>query len=199
MPEFPELKPEPPPKSKSDTLDLKVDVEQAGIFSARLLARDPKCTPLYDGAKFIIPKESAKLAQEVFDAGLKPSKDELMTMAAGARFDREVAGVTVNGVQIATDRDSVARINFLFNLAINDKSFKTFYKVGPGHFVPLDAPAIIKIATAVGKHVTDSYAAEAKAAGSIATGAMTTRKQVDAVIMGKVAGYQDDLGGEGRE
>lgn len=163
-------------------LTLTMTAEQVGLFSARFVVKEPKCRPLWDGTSLMIPDEFAASARELYDQGFAHTMDELKAHAAYARFMKEVAGITVDGASIATDRESQARVIGAALQAAADPKFKTQWKTKDGKFVTLDAPKVIAMATAVAKHVADCFAAEASMNGSIFSGALTSKEQIDATI-----------------
>jgi hypothetical protein len=161
---------------------LRMKPEQVSTFSARLAAKEPKCMPLCDGEKLVMPEEFAKLAKEIYDMGFAHTGAELSAFAANDRYFKETDGITFNGAQIATDRESQARIAAAHIVALNDPKFKTQWKTMDGKFIALDAAKMIELATAVTKHVAACFVAEAKINGSIFSGALTTREQIKAML-----------------
>ncbi|VIO80123.1 DUF4376 domain-containing protein [Bradyrhizobium ivorense] len=159
---------------------LKMRPEQVSTFSARLLAKEPRCQPLWDGEKFTIPDEFKKVAQEIYDLGFAHTGAELVAFATFERYVRETSGITFKGTQIATDRDSQARLVALHMVALNDPKFTTQWKTMDGKFIALDAATIIELATIVSKFVAACFSAEASINASIFSGALTHREQIKA-------------------
>lgn len=126
---------------------------------------------LFDGSTFAQPGVGAYMPAQ------------LSAYAASVRYDREIAGITVNGVAVATDRKSQAMINGAFNMAMRDSTFTTEWKTVNGAFVTLDAPTIIATATAVGAHVAACFAKEASVAAA-AGGTIKTPADIDAAFAG---------------
>ena len=90
----------------------------------------------------------------------KPTIDELKTQKkaaiAAARYEREIAGVTVNGVLIDTGRDSQALITGAALAAVIDSGYSLNWKTTAG-FIHLSAPEIISVAQAVRAHVQSCF------------------------------------------
>jgi len=161
---------------------LNIPFEQVGLFSQRLAGKEPKCAPLWDGTSLIIPDEFAASAGELYEHGFALTLDELKAHAAYARYVKEIAGITVDGASIATDRESQSRVIGAALLAAADPQFKTQWKTKEGKFIPLDAAKVTALAAAVAKHVAACFAAEASMNGSIFSGALTSKDQIDATF-----------------
>ena len=90
-------------------------------------------------------------------AGAKAAKkDEI----AAARYAAEIAGVTVGGVVVRTDRESQALITGAALKAVQDGTYSCTWKAESG-FVTLNAGTIIAVADAVRTHVQGCFDAEA--------------------------------------
>ena len=109
-----------------------------------------------------------------------PTKEQLVAYAASKRFAVETGGIAIGGVKIATDRESQSMVNGARAAAKDDASFTTDWKGSDGTWTHLDAPTIIAIADAVKSHVAACFSAEKAVDGEIASGAVTTRSQIDA-------------------
>lgn len=125
---------------------------------------------LFDGASFAQPAVGAYMPAQ------------LSNYAASVRYDKEVAGITVGGAALATDRGSQAMINGAFNMAMRDSGFSTQWKTSGGAFQRVDAPTIIALATAVGAHVAVCFAKESEVAAGIAAGTIKTLSDIDAAF-----------------
>ncbi|MGY3130125.1 hypothetical protein ACVWZM_000807 [Bradyrhizobium sp. USDA 4501] len=159
---------------------LRMKPEQVSTFSARLLAREPRCQPLWDGEKFTIPDEFEKVAMDIYNLGFAQTGPELLAFAAYAREVKETSGIIFHGLHIATDPDSQTRLAAAHLVALNDPTFKTQWKTMDGKFVLLDAAKIIELATVVSKFVAKCFDAEAAINASIFSGALTHRGQINA-------------------
>jgi hypothetical protein len=109
---------------------------------------------------------------------------QLLAYSASVRYAHEIAGASVGGMPVATDRESQAMINGAYNMALRNANFSTVWKSAGGGFVPLDAETIIAVATAVGAHVASCFAKEAFVAGEIANGNIKTPDAIDAAYSG---------------
>ena len=96
--------------------------------------------------KWQIPLEDVKAAK----------KSEI----AAARYAAEIAGVTVGGVVVRTDRESQALITGAALKATQDGTYSCTWKAESG-FVTLNAGTIIAVADAVRTHVQACFDAEA--------------------------------------
>lgn len=80
---------------------------------------------------------------------------------AQARYNAEIAGVTVNGVSIKTDRESQGLITGAALKALQDNTYTCKWK-GIDGFVEFTAPQIIAVADAVRQHVQSCFDHEAE-------------------------------------
>lgn len=94
-----------------------------------------------------------------------PTFDELKGQKkaeiAAARYEREIVGVTVNGILIDTERDSQALITGAALAAMLDENYTLNWKTARG-FIHLTAPEIIAVAQAVRAHVQVCFDREAE-------------------------------------
>jgi hypothetical protein len=97
---------------------------------------------------------------------------------AQARFNAEIAGVTINGVSIKTDRESQGLITGAALKAMQDNTYVCRWK-GIDGFVELTAPQIIAIADAVRQHVQSCFDHEAELLPLIE--AATTEAELEAI------------------
>jgi hypothetical protein len=89
------------------------------------------------------------------------AKENKYAEIAAARYNAEIAGVTVNGVSIKTDRESQGLITGAALKAMQDNTYTCRWK-GIDGFVELTAPQIIAIADAVRAHVQSCFDHEAE-------------------------------------
>ncbi len=106
----------------------------------------------------------------------------LAAYAASARYAKETAGITVNGVKVATDRASQALITGAWATTQINPAATIQWKGADGTFVTLDAKAITGLASAVTAHVQACFAAEAQVGADIASGKVKTTADVDAAF-----------------
>lgn len=92
-------------------------------------------------------------------ANLPGLKQRLKQRLADHRWRREIAGVSINGVEFQTDRESQATIAAAYARANADPTTTVRWKAATG-FVHLDAQAIATVAVAVFNHVQAAFARE---------------------------------------
>ncbi len=106
----------------------------------------------------------------------------LLDYAAQKRWEKEVGGIEVNGLTVATDDRSKTMISGARVAAMADPAFTTSWKGSDGSFVPLDAAAVIAISDAVLAHVSACFALEAQVLADIDNDLITTQAEVDAAF-----------------
>lgn len=106
----------------------------------------------------------------------------LQEYAAAKRWEKEVGGIEINGLTVATDDRSKTMISGARVAAMADPDFTTSWKGAGGEFVPLDAHAVIAISDAVLAHVSNCFAIEAQVLAAIEAGSITTEAQIDAAF-----------------
>ena len=97
---------------------------------------------------------------------------------AAARYEAEIAGVTVNGVTIDTGRDSQALITGAALAAVIDENYSLNWKTSAG-FIHLTAPEIIAVAQAVRAHVQACFDREGELVALV--DAAQTVEELDAI------------------
>lgn len=94
-----------------------------------------------------------------------PTFDELKAAKkaeiAAVRWGHETGGLQLNGLVVATDRESQSLINAAVTSTILDSAYTVRWKMANGFF-DLDAPAIQTIAAAVRNHVQACFDREAE-------------------------------------
>lgn len=113
---------------------------------------------------------------EIEAAGFDFVKEDKLAKLAAYRYEKETAGITVNGAQIKTDRESQATITGAFTLANLDPTMEFNWKAING-FVNIDKVQLQAIAVAVGKHVQACYSREKVHAEAIS--ALTTAEEIE--------------------
>ncbi|MGZ9718806.1 DUF4376 domain-containing protein [Rhizobium miluonense] len=109
-----------------------------------------------------------------------PSKDDLLSYAAGVRFTKETGGYAYDGHLISTDRDSQSKIgNVALAATIKGQSFSTQWKCSDGAFVTLTQETAVAMATAVMTFISACFATEGAVAAEISSGAIQTFSQID--------------------
>lgn len=138
-----------------------------------------------DGVRVFIPAiRGNRDYEEILRAGLTISPsgtvtENLEAYAAEKRFAKETGGITINGIQVRTDRESQALITGAYNLALRDGGLSIKFKAANG-FVELSASSVIGVAVLVAQHVQACFAAEADCVEAIRAGRVRTKSQVDA-------------------
>jgi len=120
--------------------------------------------------------------QEIADAA-NPTlpQDQLLAYAANKRWEIETGGITVGGVQIATDDRSKALINGTKAYLDANQTLTIKFKAGEG-WVELGQEQITGIFTAVAAHVQSCFTAEAAIDARIGSGELTTAAAIDAAF-----------------
>ena len=112
----------------------------------------------------------------------EPTLDELKAQKkaeiAAARYAREIAGTTVNGITIDTGRNSQALITGAALAAVIDSDYSLNWKTGSG-FIHLTAPEIIAVAQAVRAHVQSCFDREGELVALV--DAAQTAEELDAI------------------
>lgn len=91
---------------------------------------------------------------------------------AARRYEAEVGGITLNGMQIDTDDRSKLLINGAALEATIDPAYVMQWKT-PGGFIELTAPQVIGIARAVRAHVQACFDREAELLAALDAGTIT--------------------------
>jgi hypothetical protein len=118
------------------------------------------------------------LSTEEIASILSDAKAAKRAEIAAARYAAEIAGVTVSGVTVRTDRESQALITGAALKATQDAEYTCTWKAESG-FVSLNAATIIAVADAVRAHVQACF--DAEAAKCVLIDAAATVAEVDAV------------------
>lgn len=98
-----------------------------------------------------------------------PYPVDLLALAADLRWRREVGGITVAGLAVATDDRSKLMLSGARIAAMADPAYATRWKT-PAGWVDLDASTIIALSDAVQAHVAACFALEAHVAEQIENG-----------------------------
>ena len=106
------------------------------------------------------------LTPEELAVALEGAKVGKLQEIASARYDAEVAGITVAGATIRTDRESQAMITGAALKAIQDTAYICTWK-GESGWVTLTAQQILGIADAVRAHVQGCFNREAGLAAQV--------------------------------
>lgn len=82
------------------------------------------------------------------------------TAIADRRYKAEIAGISVGGVAVYTDRTTQNKLTATAFRASRDPSYTVDWKTLDGSFVTLNAELILHIADAVGDYVQECYTRE---------------------------------------
>jgi len=111
-----------------------------------------------------------------------PDAAALHAYAAVARWRKEIAGISVSGLNVATDDRSKALIQGAYLQAQRDPAFTAQWKTASGAFVTIGAAQIEAVAIAVAAHIQACFAKEAAVAADIDNQVIDTFTQIDAVF-----------------
>lgn len=109
---------------------------------------------------------------------------ELIAYAADRRWRREVGGILVGTVPVATDDRSKLMITGARLAAGADPAWSTVWHGADGQTYPVDAAAMVAISDAVQAHVNSSFATFASVKAAIDAGEITTTDEIDAAFAG---------------
>ena len=93
-------------------------------------------------------------------------KEQKKKEIASDRYNDEISGITVNGFEINTERDSQALITGAALAALQDESYILKWKAENG-FIELNATQVVSIANAVRAHVQNCFNREAECIAQI--------------------------------
>jgi hypothetical protein len=105
---------------------------------------------------------------------------ELIAYAADLRWRREIGGITVAGVPLATDDRAKLMITGARVAAMADPSWSTVWHGSDSQVYPVDAAAMITISDAVQAHVNAGFATFAAVKNAIEAGTIKTTAAIDA-------------------
>lgn len=137
------------------------------------------------------PASSAEVARDVTFDGDKivvsvayapPTQDELVAYASNARYAKEIGGIVVADVPVATDDRSKQMILGARVAADVDPDFATLWVGADGIIYPITAAAMIMISNAVLAHVAACFATFTTVKAQIDVGTITTAAQIDAAF-----------------
>lgn len=111
-----------------------------------------------------------------------PPAVDLGAYAARLRWSREVGGITVAGVPVATDDRAKLMITGARVAAMADPGWSTVWHGADGLTYPVDAAAMIVIGDAVQAHVNSGFAIFATVRTAIDAGEITTTSEIDAAF-----------------
>ena len=139
----------------------------------------------YHSASVEDPEVAAWLAEGNLPGPLPGlSREQLVTYAAAARFKREAGGLTVDGIPVATDRGSQAKITAAVVIAQLNPGWTTTWKAASGSFIEINAAQITAIGEAVVVFVGRCFAVEASLVAAIKASppTVTLQAEIDAAF-----------------
>lgn len=122
------------------------------------------------------------LAAAVEAADPDSRKARLAAYAADLRWRREVGGIDVAGVPVATDDRAKLMITGARVAAGADPGWSTVWHGSDGSTYPVNAAAMIAISDAVQNHVNAGFATFAAVKASIDSGTITSTAEIDAAF-----------------
>jgi hypothetical protein len=111
-----------------------------------------------------------------------PDAAALHAYAAVARWRKETRGISVGGLNVATDDRSKALIQGAYLQAQRDPTFTAQWKTASGAFVTIGAAQIEAVALAVAAHIQACFAREAEVSEAIDGHLIDTFAQIDAAF-----------------
>ena len=106
----------------------------------------------------------------------------LVNYAARKRWEKEIGGIVVSGVAVATDDRSKQMIMGARIAAEADANFTTPWVAADGTVVELTAAEVIGVSNAVLAHVQNCFTTFASVKADVESDTITTRAQVDAAF-----------------
>lgn len=163
-----------------DAPRLTESVRQAPVLDNGVWKQTYVTTPIEDTLIDHVNDQGATVtvAQQVASI-LAEGKVQLLGQLAAYRYDKEVAGIDVNGSVIKTDRESQATLNGAYTASLINPAININWKASDGSWVSLDASAISALASAVITHVQSCFTKEKTIANTI--NSSTTLAQLRAI------------------
>jgi hypothetical protein len=122
---------------------------------------------IYENGEFVAPVEP------------EPTQGDLLAYAANKRWQKEVGGITVSGVPVATDDRSKQMIMGARIAADADPDFTTPWVGADGDVYPLTAQEVIGVSNAVLAHVASCFATFASVSANIENETITSDDEID--------------------
>lgn len=120
----------------------------------------------------VLPELTPMSAAEI-TAHLAPRPVDILAVIAARRFTAEVAGITVAGVPVYTDRTTQNKLTAAAFRALRDPEYTVDWKCTNGSFITLNAEQITAIADAVGDYVQACYTREGELVAAFNDGTYT--------------------------
>jgi N-methylhydantoinase B/oxoprolinase/acetone carboxylase alpha subunit len=119
-----------------------------------------------------------------FGAGgeIAPGGVDLVAYAANKRWQKEVGGIALGGIPIATDDRSKLMIMGARLAAQSDPEWSTIWIGADGVAYPINGAMIVMISDAVAEHVNACFATFATVKSAIEAETVTTTAEIDAAF-----------------
>lgn len=146
---------------------------------------------IIDGAEMFVPDDMENRHRRMiaeWEAGggviapYAPPPVDLLAYAAEARWQKEVGGIVLGGIPVATDDRSKALVIGARLAADADPGWSTMWVGADGAVYPIDAAAAVAISDAVQAHVNDCFTRYAMVKAGIAAGSITSVAEIDAAF-----------------
>lgn len=111
-----------------------------------------------------------------------PDAAALRAYAAVTRWRKEIAGISVGGLNVATDDRSKALIQGAYLQAQRDPAFTAQWKTAAGAFATIGAAQIEAVALAVAAHIQVCFTKEAEIVQNIDNDAIDSFAQIDSAF-----------------
>jgi hypothetical protein len=166
--------------------DLSWTDPQLGVSDAAWWPEDDQSPPLGEFERYgaetltvdadrrvvVVVREVVPWSTEEIDEHEAQRRAEMAQQIADRRWQAEVAGITVNGMAVATDRDSQALITGAALAAMRDPAYVCRWKTATG-FVELNAEQLTAVADTVRAHVQACFDREAALLAELDAGTLT--------------------------
>lgn len=106
---------------------------------------------------------------------------QLHAYAADVRWRKEMSGVVVNDMMVATDIASQAKVDGAYSFVKDNPNTVVRWKLPTG-FVSLTSDQVIVMARAVGNFIEACFSTEAELYNQISSGEVTSLEQIDAAF-----------------
>lgn len=118
--------------------------------------------------------------QECLDEWAIQTKMALFAHLANYRYNKEVGGIIINGMPVATDDRTKTLLVGAYNDALyeNNPTRERQFKIG-GNFITLTNADIIGIALTIAQHVQKCFDSESTVANMIDQNQLTTTSEVE--------------------
>lgn len=154
--------------------------------SKEITTKIPSEVELWDVLKNIIPEQFPDFLFDgktfVQSSPDDLTKKQLISYAADKRWEKEVGGIVVNNMPVATDDRSKQMIMGARIAAESDSKFTTSWVGADGTVSVLTAPQIIAISDAVLDHVNEVFTEFAQVKKDVDSGKITKSDKVDEVL-----------------